>query len=523
MPKSSRSKALLRKPAPTSSQPVLERIDESADITRREGDQKVSFDKGRPELTPANIQRLQQTVGNQAVQRLLAANKGDATTVQRKTKKPEARALSKKWRLKKSIEKAVRNSNATDIGKYQKELFQEDFKYYRELIKYKAEKHSGDEAKKKLYLYNSQSMALFKWGLDNKDVTLVKLFSSNIAFISKPDMLNYIDADPKFFFDNIIKPMKEDPNAMRQFRELILDNFYDKTQIYKDGTTEQKTDSEKMRAKLAAALGDEWTAFIKTIPVLALAENSKEKFAKQAKQPSSEEIVDDIFNAFIKNQGIDISYFAGSKDATEKIMMGESEADKRIRGGLDGLPDKLRTQCDDIMKILREAVRAYPNVSYDFGIGMEKQALLTKPLNSLPGGLIPNDFTGNVVDSTGKFTNQIFFTGVVDSKTPNSHTWLLINGKPYDAVLGTSGAAVGASKDGSFTQVPGKMVWEDGKGNRLTKDPTVTPAANKMGFSSGYRLVNIAKEQFTQLSDVADQFKAKLGDQHPEVDDDSFE
>jgi len=172
---------------------------------------------------------------------------------------------------------------------------------------------------------------------------------------------------------------------------------------------------------------------------------------------------------------------------------------------------------------LREAVRAYPNVSYDFGIGMEKQALLTKPLNSLPGGLIPNDFTGNVVDSTGKFTNQIFFTGVVDSKTPNSHTWLLINGKPYDAVLGTSGAAVGASKDGSFTQVPGKMVWEDGKGNRLTKDPTVTPAANKMGFSSGYRLVNIAKEQFTQLSDVADQFKAKLGDQHPEVDDDSFE
>jgi len=367
-------------------------------------------------------------------------------------------------------------------------------------------------AQHKLYIEATPTAtALFKKAIELRNAVLVEALVSLVGFLSKDEVLVYATAAPKFFLDHVLKKLQASPDLTRTFREVMVDIFFDPTQtMVGAGAKAQETQMERMRATLKAALGAEWVTFAKTVPVLALAENAREHFAGAGvpggKQPSWEEVVNEIFRAFIKNEGINIGYFAGSKDPTEKIMMGNGGG---LSGSFAGAPAVLRTQCDDIMKILREAVRAYPNLKIDYGIGMEKQALLTKPLNTLPGGLIPNSFTGNVIDRSGNFTNQIFFTGVTDSKVPNSHTWLTFNGKPYDAVLGTSGSGVAASKQAAFTQVQ-EGVWEDGSGHRITRQTIKPPAANPMGFGSGYLLVNIAQEQRDQLAQQADTMAAKL-------------
>lgn len=436
------------------------------------------------------IHELHRMIGNRAVGAILRA-----------PTKPSVKAFSAKWKLVKGLEKAARDDDRTKAQTNANALHGSDPVFYRKLLKYKLTKHAGNQAKRQIYLQGPSITAL-KEAIATQDAELVNLLKSGIGFLSKDDLVALAKQVPDFFLDNVLVPLQKDPSLARQFKELLLDNYFDPSQKQLGGQTAQDTRSEGMRAELRTALGPKWVAFAKTIPVLAVAEEAAEHFATQKDAPSEVEIVDHVFDSFVANRGINIGYYTVSKDPSEKITMGTGGA-PQVTGDLSGAPEVLRTQCDDIMKILREAVRAYPNLKVNFTIGMEKQALLTKPLDTQPGGLIPKTAEGNVQDSKGNWTKQIFFTGVTESKNPNSHTWLVINGKPYDAVLGTKGAQVAASQDSAFTQTHEgtddekgwKTEWTNAAGDRLVKLTNVQAPKNAMGFGTAYKLIRAGEKQ----------------------------
>ena len=440
-------------------------------------------------VDPQGIGALQRLAGNRAVGAILRA-----------PTKPSAKAFSAKAKLVKGLEKAARNGDTTEAATKATALHSNDPVHYRALLKYKLTKHAGNQAKRQIYLQGPSITAL-KEAIATQDADLVDLLKSAIGFLSKDDLVGLAKQVPDFFLDNVLVPLQKDPSLARQFKELLLDNYFDPSQKQLGGLTAQDTRSEGMRAELRKALGAKWVAFAKSIPVLAVAEEAAEHFATQKTAPTEEEIVDHVFDSFVANRGINIGYYTVSKDPSEKITMGTGGS-PQVTGDLSDAPDVLRTQCDDIMKILREAVRAYPNLKVNFTIGMEKQALLTKPLDAQPGGLIPKTAEGNVQDSKGSWTKQIFFTGVTDSKNPNSHTWLVINGKPYDAVLGTKGAQVAASQDGAFTQSHEgtddekgwKAEWTNAAGDRIVKLDGVQAPKNAMGFGTAYKLIRAGEK-----------------------------
>ena len=463
--------------------------------------QNAAVVRHQPGAQPyADVLRSQALFGNRATSRRLA--EGSVAGVHplpigRLATKPDSDFFSSNRSTMKAIEKAVRKDDSARAGALSGTLYASDPVFYRALLRYKLQKHAGNKAKRQLYL-GGPTVDVLKDAIKLKDALLVGQLLSLVGFVPKTELITLAIGVPEFFLDSVLVPLQREPTLTDKFRELLLDNYYDSSQTYLDGTKAQDTRSEGLRGMLRDKLGAKWVAFAKTIPVLALAEESSEHFAAADTVPTTDEIVERIFDSYLKNRGINIGYFAGSKDRTEQIMMGKPGADQ-VTGDLGEAPPVMRTQCDDIMKILREAVRAYPALKVTFTIGMEKQALLTKPLDTLPGGLIPNTFQGNVQDAEGNWLKQIFFSGVVDTKEPNSHTWLVIGGKPYDAVLGTKGAAVAASVAGSFTQGRDmtkendkgggwQTVWTDGSGNRLTKLVGVVAPANAMGFSTAYRL-----------------------------------
>lgn len=383
----------------------------------------------------------------------------------------------------------MRDGENADAGKRATALHAEDSAYSRQLLSYKLNKHKGNASKRQAYLAGP-SIAVLKEAMAAKEPDLVGHLISLIGFIPKANLIVIATQEPDFFLDEVLKRLQKDVTLTDKFRELLMDNYFDASQTQLGGATGQDRRSEGLRGMLRARLGAKWVDFAKSIPMLAPSEEASEHFAAQEEEPDEKDIVDRIFESFVKNQGINIGYFTVAKDRTEQIMMGKAGG---INANLGELPEVLRTHCDDIMKILREAVRAYPALDVNFTIGMEKQALLTKPLDGLPGGLIPNSFQGNVRNRAGEWTKQIFFTGVQDTTEPNSHTWLLINGRQYDAVLGTKGPEVAASKQAAFTQVKTdddtyQAVWRDGAGNELRKLEGVTAPANPMGFGTAYEI-----------------------------------
>jgi hypothetical protein len=388
-------------------------------------------DPARRPLRPDDVLRAQSLFGNRAVQRLLS----------RAITKPSTAAFSQQRSDLKALEKAVRGKDQASADSKANSLYGSDAQYFGKLLKYKLNKHGTNDAKRGSYLSLAPAMSVLRDALAAQDSVLVGQLRTLIPFLSKAELATVAKNSPDFFLDAVLKPMHKNAD---KFRELLLDNYFDPSQKQLGGVTGQATESEDMRTVLRAKLGTKWVDFAKSVPVLALAEEAAEHFAQAGEAPAPADIIDRIFDSYIGNRGINIGYYASSKDRTEKLMMGGPKEDA-IQADLGDAPPRLRTQCDDIMKILREAVRAYPGLKVTFTIGMEKQALLTKPLDSLPGGLIPRDALGNVQDAKGNWTKQIFFTGVQDSKNPNSHTWLIINGKPYDAVLGTKGAGVARS------------------------------------------------------------------------------
>jgi hypothetical protein len=127
--------------------------------------------------------------------------------------------------------------------------------------------------------------------------------------------------------------------------------------------------------------------------------------------------------------------------------------------------------------------------------------LMTKALSEIPGrGVLDRSFTGNVFDEQGKPTGKILFSG---DNGINSHTWLLVDGVPFDPVLGTKGDDVAGAVAETFDWVIPKRLAKGKKGSYAVQDEKLQPTTNSMGFRTGYYLTKnpakfLKKEELDQ-------------------------
>ncbi|MBN1640201.1 MAG: hypothetical protein JXA09_03105 [Anaerolineae bacterium] len=298
---------------------------------------------------------------------------------------------------------------------------------------------------------------------------------------------------PRAFIEKVLAPLKDTGDLS------ALNNLY------------QLVTARGMVTALEGA-GKTWTNFAKGMPVLKATQRVKATVKGMQSAPPVT-IVDEIFKAFISKQDIQIGYYPASDlDAPSQIMLGEDpkERTKRLakreqamRAIGQQMPTEPSTQCDTIVKLLETMIKLYPGLDnvQTFPI-VEPQALLTKPMASQKGGVIPTSFEGTVYDAKGVQTGRILFTGT-SKEAPNSHTWLQVSAggtqKPYDGVLGSMGDAELASsrEPTAFKWNAKKKVWEDGNGNEIREVPKgskkvqnrgLTPP-NKLGFGTAYQIV----------------------------------
>jgi hypothetical protein len=440
------------------------------DVFFRQGAYEPSSKNGQELLAHELTHVVQQNGG--AVQRQF-----DRSVIQRAISKPKTSVKQLKT-LTGQLEKAVRNdqSGSEPSGA----IYGIDPDYYLKLFRYKFEKHKGNNKKLIGYKNSFRIQALVDaWNQRGAYSEILKLMSPVLML-----MLDEADkmaiADPDSFLEYILRPMKKMSSQGSNFLTLLeRPSIRNSIKTLNNGTS--------------------WLEFVSDIPQFAVSEGIHQEVENKGLVLNSEQIIDRIFDAVIHNQRIDVGYYTNNltldpgptnilKNATP-----EEKAARLERARLDASkPSKPSLQCDNLMKVLHKVVEMYPGMNTTFAIGMEKKALLTVPLDTLGGGLIPNTFKGNVVDADGNYTNQIFFTGVTESNEPRSHTWNIIGGKPYDSVLGTKGPGVAGSIAGQFTQ---KKVSEDKwekawvQGNIMLTPITDKKAApNSMGFDTAYQI-----------------------------------
>lgn len=260
----------------------------------------------------------------------------------------------------------------------------------------------------------------------------------------------------------------------------------------------------KLRKLLERSAPEEWKMLVAETPMLSLLENVEQAIQrKKLNKPSA--IVAEMFDAIVNNRGIPLAYATNTIDNNRPILTGGTDKEHEFRAnqkqvaGTD-FPDVPATQCHQLLHLTEDMTNMCPGLTKKPKItqGTVDNILLTKPLASVPGkGLLDKSFGGNVFDDAGKSLDQVLFTG--DSGM-NSHTWLVIDGTPYDPVLGTRGPEVAASIDETLDWLIVDRVAKGNKGRYIIKgDPgTPKPKANKMGFGSAYRLTSKPEKYLTK-------------------------
>ena len=442
------------------------------DIFFRKGEYSPETSGGRETLAHELTHVVQQNGSGVSPTRMV-----ERDWIQRATK-PQSGYFSKERSLTKRIEAAVRKKDRNAVSKNSLTLFKRNSTYYLDLLQYEVETRKGvDQANLDLYTKNTPGLPALReaWKKRGRYTQLIEQIATLMPFAD--DKVDLARQDPAFFMNHVLAVLRADKGSTSQFLQML--------------------EIGELRDVLRADDSDAWQEFTADIPQIAVSEGVHEEV--KGLDLTTEQIIDRIFDAIVQNKMIDVGYYTNNLrlDSVATILRGatpEEKAARLERNRKDATkPVKPSAQCDNLMKILQKSIEAYPGLKTTFAIGMEKKALLTVPLNTLSGGLIPNTFKGNVVDANDSYTNQIFFTGVTQSEEPRSHTWNIVGGKTYDSVLGTKGAQVAASKEGAFTQRKNDQgKWEDVwvNGNKtLTKlsKGVKTAAPNSLGFSTAYK------------------------------------
>lgn len=258
-----------------------------------------------------------------------------------------------------------------------------------------------------------------------------------------------------------------------------------------------------LQSYLAEKAPDEWAELVKATPCLALVKNVQKAIVDNKLKTDAKK-VEAMFDSIVKNEGIPLAYATNSLFPNPAILSGNTEVlettQKRLKDVMkEAAPDLPATQCHSLLHLVEDMMNICPGLTKKPTItqGTCTKMLLTAPLSGIPGqGLLDKGFGGNVFDEAGGPADQILFTGDAGI---NSHTWLVIDGVPYDPVLGTRGNEVAASIDDEYTWLildrvargskavdPGGKIAYIIKGQREDGKKTPNAGSNKMGFSTGY-------------------------------------
>lgn len=283
-------------------------------------------------------------------------------------------------------------------------------------------------------------------------------------------VLAVANLNPAFFTETVLPAMKSDPNLPAMLSDPAL------------------------RLVLKAAAPKEWHDLVAVTPMLGfidrLADDVADELDKDDGEPCSL-----VFDALMNNDGIELAYYTNSLFSNREILGGGTDGDeakhegKRKEAAAKGeqYPDIPASQCHDVIYTLEMLAKSFPGYTPVIRPVYIKGMLLTRALSAIGAkGILDSSFTGNVFDTTGNATGQVLFTG--NEQGQQSHTWLTIDGVPYDPVLGTSGTEVAGSVANEFVwTVPGK-IGKGGGGWYVVKHKDLRAAPNAMGFDSGYYL-----------------------------------
>lgn len=329
--------------------------------------------------------------------------------------------------------------------------------------------------------------ALLKESFTTGNDSAAKACNGVFPFLPLNEQMDLAKSAPKFFVKNVFFPAHENgENALQ-----MLKNPQWRDILKKDPECwEMLTD--RIPALSVGKTGAELAA-------KRLEEEAKRQNATSIPEPTQEQIVDGVFDSLCQNKGIKLTYFTNPIDTDHALLGGASELDERFKNdkieqlkaqGYD-IPDKPATQCHNLKKFLMDTLSINFGPTVRLEEGVIRGMLLTKPIDKMPGGLLPNTFGGNVRDERGTLTKQVMFTGMGGV---NSHTWIIVNGVAYDAVLGTKGTAVGDSVADEFTWVVADVLAKGKSGQYIIKDPALEVAPNKHGFGTCYRLTNTPED-----------------------------
>lgn len=319
-------------------------------------------------------------------------------------------------------EKAVRKGQKPAAGTAAQTLATGDEAHFIDLFLYKIGKHVADDpAKTDAYVWSLPFdlgvKVLERAMLQDKRPQLRRLLTlfSSLWNFKREELIGLVLAHPDEFLEVAVPDLLASGNT-QGLHDMVKDRaFIDRL-------------DEDTRARLVAL-----------IPALAV---TRAVTARLGGHATENEIAAELFGAMIRHEGVDVGY-VGTAIGLSAVALLDAAAERQL---LD---------CHRLSEVFLALLEAAPGIRTRGQKVSVPEALLTVPMATLPGGLIPNTFGGNVIDDDGNPTGQIFFSGAVGMA---SHTYATLNGVAYDTLFGTIGDQVAASVSGLFD------VWADPQG-----------------------------------------------------------
>jgi hypothetical protein len=290
-----------------------------------------------------------------------------------------------------------------------------------------------------------------------------------LSLLSPDETVEVARTNPKRFFSTVLVGLKDTAKFVELFR------------------------NEDLRKKLKALDPGEWKKFEASTPMLATLAKAEADVAQKGVTQSAA-VMEQVFSAILDATTMPLGYAATPLDATNTILAGPTEKSKVFREEQkkmkekqgDLTPDLPSTDCHHLLYIAQGMMEMFPGHKPKIVNQSCPNMLMTKPLSTIPGrGVLDRSFTGNVFDEKGKATGMILFSG---DNGINSHTWLLVDGVPFDPVLGTKGDDVAGAVAETFDWVIPNRLAKGKLGSYAVQDKNLKPATNSMGFSTGYYL-----------------------------------
>lgn len=443
---------------------------------------------------------------------------------------------------KDTLEKEVRNDELAKFFKDSAELYKKDPGYFVDLVAYKLKKHFDNDEKRPAWLEKippearKAAIAKIVPGDINDPVTkrayekAVSSGNSKMISLIKERDHDGVDAiekkkaseDTKKFLNGLLNG-KDDEEAIREgdlkMAWMTQDDIVDLASSNPKRFFATMLTGFKNNAKFVEFLKDrdlcnrlkklnptEWKKFEDGTPMLATLSKVEGEVVRK-KLTRSADIMEEVFAGVLDDKVMPLGYAATPLDPNNTILSGPTkksddfrklQKEKKDKQG-DVMPDVPSTDCHHLLYITQSMMEMYPGQKPKITNRSCPNMLMTKPLSTIPGrGLLDRKFAGNVFDETGKPTGMVLFSG---DNGINSHTWLMVDGVPFDPVLGTKGDDVAGAVQETFDWVIPQRLAKGAKGSYVVQDPELEPATNAMGFSTGYYVAKDPR-QFLNSSEL---------------------